>query len=360
MAIASFEVIPYALPFKRPYVTARGTLDRREMVLLRVRDDDGAEGLGEAVPLALRGGSSLAQVVAELQRFAARVCGRPDLDHERIAGLADATLTRPGACAVRIALLDLAAARGDRSDLGLAPLRAPVRCNATLVAAGPAAVAAEADDWAGDGFSSFKLKLGSDDDVGQVAAVRAALGGEARIRIDANGVWDLETAQRVLRKLEALDLELAEEPVSGLEAMARVSASTSIPVAADESVSSREEAERARRLGACRLTSVKLSKVGGPEAAREVALVLPCFVSSALDGPVGIAAAALTVNLIRASDSRRHPGDAGVAHGLATRRLFAETIARVECELRGDMLHLPAGPGLGVEIDEAALARHRL
>ena len=53
-------------------------------------------------------------------------------------------------------------------------------------------------------------------------------------------------------------------------------------------------------------------------------------------------------------------GDAGVAHGLATQRLFAETIASVECELRAGMLHLPEGPGLGVVLDEAALERHRL
>jgi L-alanine-DL-glutamate epimerase-like enolase superfamily enzyme len=52
--------------------------------------------------------------------------------------------------------------------------------------------------------------------------------------------------------------------------------------------------------------------------------------------------------------------DDGLAHGLATQRLFAETIASVECELRGDQLHLPDGPGLGVEIDESALAHHRL
>ena len=49
----------------------------------------------------------------------------------------------------------------------------------------------------------------------------------------------------------------------------------------------------------------------------------------------------------------------GVAHGLATQRLFAETVARRECELRDGCLHLPAGPGLGVEIDETALARCR-
>ena len=49
-----------------------------------------------------------------------------------------------------------------------------------------------------------------------------------------------------------------------------------------------------------------------------------------------------------------------LAHGLATQRLFASTIAAVECELRDGFLHPPAGPGLGVEIDEAALEAHRL
>ena len=56
MRLSSVEVIPYALPFKEPYVTARGVLGQREMVLLRVRDEDGVVGMGEAVPLALRGG----------------------------------------------------------------------------------------------------------------------------------------------------------------------------------------------------------------------------------------------------------------------------------------------------------------
>ena len=67
MRIASVEVIPYALPFREPYVTARGRLDQREMALLRLRDEEGLTGLGEAVPLSLRGGATLAQVVAELE-----------------------------------------------------------------------------------------------------------------------------------------------------------------------------------------------------------------------------------------------------------------------------------------------------
>jgi len=67
--IAALEAVPYALPFEGSYVTSRGRLERREIVLLRLRSDDGLEGLGEAVPLSLRGGgSSLGEVHRELDR----------------------------------------------------------------------------------------------------------------------------------------------------------------------------------------------------------------------------------------------------------------------------------------------------
>jgi L-alanine-DL-glutamate epimerase-like enolase superfamily enzyme len=68
--IASAEVIPYALPFRQPYVTARGSLARREMVLLRLRNADGVVGLGEAVPLSLRGGAGIETVTRELEALA--------------------------------------------------------------------------------------------------------------------------------------------------------------------------------------------------------------------------------------------------------------------------------------------------
>ena len=75
MRLRSVEVIPYALPFKEPYVTARGTLDQREMVLLRLRTDEGLEGLGEAVPLSLRGGVSVETVVLELEGTPPSIAG---------------------------------------------------------------------------------------------------------------------------------------------------------------------------------------------------------------------------------------------------------------------------------------------
>lgn len=358
MRLSSVEVIPYALPFKEPYVTARGVLTRREMVLLRVRDEDGVVGLGEAVPLSLRGGVGLAEVVDELDAWG---------EHGEVQAL-----SAPARCAVGTALMDL---RGRRigKQLGEEARDEAVECNATLVAGPPAAVAAEAEEWAEAGFTTFKLKLGAESarrhpedafsrtrvvgDVEQVRAVRAALGAEVRMRVDANEAWDLETAKARLALLEPFGIELAEQPVAGLEAMAELAASTSIPLAADESVASLAEAEEAAALGACSYTGIKLSKVGGPEEALAIADVLPAYVTSALDGPVGIAVAA-QVALSLAETT--HPERLHLAHGLATQRLFSSTIASVECEVRDGMLHLPPGAGLGVEIDEDALQAHRI
>lgn len=355
MRLSSVEVVPYALPFKEPYVTARGVLERREMVLLRVRDEDGVVGLGEAVPLALRGGVGLTEVVRELEGWA---------EHREVGGL-----SAPSRCAVAIAEMDLLGRRAAGSASVAGPTEA-VPCNATLVAGAPDEVAAQAERWAQDGFETFKLKLGAESahdrdiggpartrDVETVRAVREAVGGGARIRVDVNEAWNLETAKRTLGELEPLGIELAEQPVAGLEAMAELAASTSIPLAADESAATLEEAERAAALGACEFTGIKLSKVGGPEEALAIADVLPAYVTSALDGPVGIAAAAQVALSLAETD---HPERLHLAHGLATQRLFAETIASVECEVRDGMLHLPPGPGLGVEIDEDALQAHRI
>ncbi len=350
MRIASLEVIPYALPFREPYATANGTLNRREMVLLRMRDDEGILGLGEAVPLSLRGGITLAQVAAELERLGER----KGLDETELQG-GSLPLSAPARCAALTALLDLRGRRAN-AEKGTGTGSTPIRCNATLAAGDPASVVSSAERWAADGFSTFKLKLGTGDDAAQVRAVREALGPRARIRIDVNAAWDVETARRTLAEIEPYEVELAEQPVATLEEAMELTRSTSIPIAGDESIESRGDAERATAMEACQMTGVKLSKVGGPEEAVAIAEVLPAYMSSALDGPVGIAAAAQVAATLAAGGD----GGPGLAHGLATQRLFASTVAAVECELRGDMLHLPDGPGLGVEIDETALQAHRL
>jgi muconate cycloisomerase len=362
--LAEVEVIPYALPFREPYVTARGTLTRREMVLLRIRDEDGVEGLGEAVPLSLRGGVMIAEVVRELEAvgegliggdatassIADALAGRSAIE-EAVTREAGDALSMPALCALTTALIDLREKRD-----GSEAWHAPVRCNATLVSGEPAAVAAEAERWAADGFGTFKLKLGTGDDVAQVEAVRAALGSEARIRLDANAAWSLEEATEILTAVEPLGIELAEQPVEMIAEAAELARRTRIWLAGDESIVTVEDAEAAIRADSFSVTGVKLSKVGGFEAGREVAGRMRSYVSSALDGPVGIA---ISRRLAEWIDSPRF-AEERLAHGLATQRLFAATIAAAECELRGDLLHGAPGPGLGIVIDEDSLVHHRL
>ncbi len=340
MQIASVEAVPFALTFREPYVTARGRLQRREMVLIRIRDRSGAEGLGEAVPLSLRGGESLAAVARELADS---------------GGQTARDMSAPARAAIEMARLDLRGKLEDRPAwklLGARSARA-VPCNATLTAGTAETVARQAERWAGLGFETFKLKVGVAGDVAQVEAVRGAVGRGARLRVDANGVWTTDEAIVKLGAMERFSLELAEQPGAGLEELALVRTRTAIPVAADESVANPREAARAVELGACALATVKLSKVGGFEAALAIAECLPVYLSSALDGPFGVAAAA---HLAQALGK----GDAGVAHGLATGELFEDTIAHEECVVRDGCLHLSGGPGLGVRLDESALRRARL
>src|SRR3954447_8055563 len=108
--VTSLEAIPFALPFSSPYVTSRGTLYRREAILVRVRTSEGLVGLGEAVPLSLRGGDPIAQVHAELLRIGAwleRCAGHPHAGASVLAGLVKDS-SPPTRCAVLTAWLDLA------------------------------------------------------------------------------------------------------------------------------------------------------------------------------------------------------------------------------------------------------------
>lgn len=338
------------------------------MVLLRLRTDTGPEGLGEAVPLALRGDLSIADTEEAIAEAANRLIG---LDLEASAedpqGFAVATmleLTAPrrlapaAGAALESALFDLIAKASGEPLWRFLGADAPqaVECNATLTTGSPQAVADQADAWAAEGFATFKLKLGTEaDNAATVAAVREAVGPDARIRVDANEAWSPREAVRALAAIEPYDIELAEQPVAGLRGLAKVARDSAIPLAADEAVVTEADAHRAVQRRACRYATAKLSKVGGAGAARRIADVLPTYLSSALDGPVGIAAAAQAVQVLA-----RDGHDPGVAHGLATQRLFADTVATRECVLRDGFLHLPDGSGLGVEIDEAALARYRI
>src|SRR5919106_3001750 len=119
MHVTEVETVPYALPFREPYVTARGTLEGREMLLLRVRTDSGHEGIGEAVPMALRRGDSLDAIESAIRR-ASRRLRRADLSdfagEDPLVAAVDVVihttagrrLPPPAAAAIELAIFDLA------------------------------------------------------------------------------------------------------------------------------------------------------------------------------------------------------------------------------------------------------------
>ena len=366
MRIASLEVIPIALPFQETYRTASGAIDARTMVIVRLQTASGITGLGEAVPLSLRGGPGLDQVATELRELEALLEGADagiaaDGDLAVISGWIDEQLDRargygagPQAlCGVDQALHDLSG-----KIAGLPAWRlfgadevAPVTCNASIAALDPEAAAGSAAGALELGFETFKVKVGAGDDAGRIAAVRASVGAAPKVRIDANGSWSVAEASERLDELDRLGggLELAEQPCASLRELGELRERSSVPIVADESVSSLGDGRRMVEGAACDAATLKLAKVGGPRAALRIAEVAPSYLSSALDGPLGISTA-----LHVAQAMPRTGFAAGLAQGLATLGMFSASYAEPD-GLFGPRLTPPDAPGLGVEIDEARL-----
>ncbi len=174
------------------------------------------------------------------------------------------------------------------------PLRTRIPVNVTVPAVSPERARAIV---AASGCRTAKVKVAErgqapDDDIDRVAAVRDALGPDGRIRVDANGGWDVPTAARMLRTLDRYSLEYAEQPCATLEELAELRRFIDIPVAADESIRKADDPLRVRAAGAADIVMVKVQPLGGVRSALAVAAAcgLPVVVSSAVDSSVGLAA----------------------------------------------------------------------
>lgn len=180
------------------------------------------------------------------------------------------------------------------------PLRDSVPVNATVPAVAPEAVAGVLQRF--PGCTTAKVKVAergqtTDDDVCRVAAVREAMGPSARIRVDANGGWDVDTASDALSRLTAYGLEYGEQPCATVEELrdlriALASRGIDVLVAADESIRKAEDPMLVRDLEAADLIVIKAAPLGGVRRALEIVdeCGLPAVVSSALDTSVGMAA----------------------------------------------------------------------
>ena len=165
-------------------------------------------------------------------------------------------------------------------------IRDRVRVNALIPAVAPDEAAALAEGWA-----DVKVKVGDDADIDRVAVVRDAIGPHGRLRIDANGAWDVDTAVERIALLAGFDLELVEQPVASLEDLATVRRRVTVPVAADECVRDLGDARRLAALDAADALVVKVQPLGGIAMALQVAGAagVPVIVSSMYETSVGLA-----------------------------------------------------------------------
>ncbi|MDQ3675625.1 MAG: hypothetical protein M3401_02295 [Actinomycetota bacterium] len=326
------------LRFGTPVLTSWGTLVERELLELRIEDADGICGRGEAAPLEPYDGVPLQQVRAALQGYATVLERRDELPSGDLLDACRAVADVPQAlAAVDMALWDRA---GRRAGLPVAELLSDtaldaVRVNATIGALDRAGAASAAAAAANDGFDCVKLKVGIGDDAGRVAAVRAALGPEVDLRLDANGAWTPDEAVHAIEVLAVAGLELVEEPVHGLEGLRDVRERVAVRIAMDETAAK----PGALASGAADAVCLKLGRCGGISGLLASATLVRAsgaepYVASTFDGPLGIAAALHAVAALRIEP----------ACGLGTLALFQGVEHPIA--VGEGAIAVPLGPGL--------------
>lgn len=204
-------------------------------------------------------------------------------------------------------------------------VREQVPINATVPAVGPDAVEGVLARF--EGCTTAKVKVAEkgqsvDDDVARVAEVRRQLGAAGKVRIDANGGWDVATAIDALTRLNRYEIEYAEQPCLSVEGLAAVRKALaqkgiSIPIAADESVRKADDPMRVAQLQAADLIIVKVAPLGGVGSALRIVeqTGLPAVVSSALDTSVGIAAGVALASALPHLDHACGLGTVGLLDG---------------------------------------------
>lgn len=364
MKVSSLDWTAFRLPFRGEFATSHSTFTSREGVILQLSTDAGFVGLGEASPLPQKDEGSVQNVLTILDKARAAVIGK-QLDE------IPALLSWPGQdrsalaavrCAFDVAVCDvMAKATGSSIAQFLTPhVRRSVEVNATIGASSTVEACKAALKAQIAGFHCIKLKVGMarsiDEERDRVATVRTVLEPQVKLRLDANGAWEVEQAIRTIRALERYDLEFIEQPVrpGDWQGMRRVREAVRSPIAADEDVTDLDAARHILQPGAAQILVLKPMAVGGLRPARQIidlaqAAHIAVVVTTTIDAGIG-AAAALHLAATLPHDS--------LACGLATGDLLASDLLANPLAVNEGRMQLPTGSGLGVELDTAALQRY--
>jgi L-alanine-DL-glutamate epimerase-like enolase superfamily enzyme len=363
--IGQVEVFPVAVPLTRPLRMAVATVHRRTCIVVRVTTDDGIQGIGEAVVARYFSGESLASA-AELigDVFAPELVGKDPSDLYLIRGLMRRIAVHNNAAraAVEMALHDIVARAAGMPLYQLYGGRSR-EAVPTIWHVSGGDPASNAEDAARavteDGYRLVKVKVGGDVDVdiAKVRAVRDAVGSDVTILPDANQGWDVASALRFCDGIADTEPGFVEQPLPHHDVlgMARVNAGP-VPIAGDEGVFDAAALRTHLELGAVDAVVAKLMKGAGPIGVREVFAVADAagigvhFAGMAGQTSVGAAHAA---HLAMAVPNLRY--GAGICPYYLEGDIVAEPFVAVD-----GMLVPPAGPGLGLVLDDELVERYRV
>jgi L-alanine-DL-glutamate epimerase-like enolase superfamily enzyme len=369
MKITAIETIPIVVPIvpDRMIVGARGPHDRSPFLIVRVRTDEGLEGLGEVSCTPRWSGEDSVTARHVCDRYLTPgLLGEDPRDVERLSRMMTQVIVGHHftKAAIEMALWDLLGkALGVPVFRLLGGLARPgVRTKFSVAAAEPAR-AAQIASWAcAQGFTAMKVKVGTGlaDDLPRVAAVRTAIGDSVRLGVDANGGWSRAEAAAAAAPLAESAVAFIEQPVAprDLAGLADVRRRASAPVVADESVGVPADALDVVRAEAADVLSVYVGMAGGIAAARQAAAVasaagLGWTIGSNLELGIGLAAHIHFAVATPGLDDERVPCD------IISTFYYEDDILAAPLPIQAGWAEPPDGPGLGVQIDEEKLQRYR-
>lgn len=365
MRIKSIEPIAASLPMKKPVQMAGETVERADNVFVRIETNDGVIGWGEAASAPTMTGETVASMMAAVELMAPRLLKRAADDFAGAAAVMDAQLYgNSGAkAAVEIALHDLvgrATSRPLHALLG-EKRRSRMPVLAVIGSEDVAADLQEAQVRYAAGYRAFKIKVGlgaAEADAARTMEICRALrrhGEACLISADANQGFSVEDALRYVRTVADCGLDFFEQPVNAhdLAGMARVAASSRVPIGADEGIHSRDDIERHHERKAAHGASLKAIKLGGLRALLDASRLCDRL-------GMGVNISCKTGESSIASAAALHV--AAVAPALAwgltvTNPALAEDVAVAPLRVEDGHVTVPEGPGLGIEVDERRLRR---
>ncbi len=344
------------------FFTPDGGHRKGNYVLVRITDDQGRVGLGEASVTSVWSGETQAGTIALIENeLGPLVTGADPFDLEWISRRMDRVVFGNSFAkgAIEMALLDL---QGQALGVPVYKLLGGkdataegIRLKFVVGAVEPKVAAERAWTMVEGGWQAIKVKVGRhehpQEDVERLRAVREAVGPNTWLSVDANGGYTVEQAVWAAARLEKLDVALFEQPTrrGDHRAMAEVRRRSGIPIMADESVFTPLDALEVIRHDAADVLSLYPGKHGGIRATQQIAKLaeaagIPCTIGSNLEREVATAAMAHVTVCTANIQCERFPGD------LIGPVYYEESLSREPLRYRADRLWVPDGPGLGVTV----------